>query len=77
MIFIMPGLDSREAMKSYNAARYHKPADDMSQTLFFESGVTWTNIQLGITERLLNVKKWPVLNPDGFLGRRYGRVSAR
>ena len=46
MIFIMPGLDSREAMKSYNAARYHKPADD-------------------------------VLNPDGFLGRRYGRVSAR
>ena len=40
MIFIMPGLDSREAMKSYNAARYHKPADDMSQTLFFESGVT-------------------------------------
>jgi len=49
----------------------------MSQTLFFESGVTWTNIQLGITERLLNVKKWPVLNPDGFLGRRYGRVSAR
>jgi len=42
----------------------------MEQQLFFEAGVTWAEIQLGITERLLNVK----VRPRKSLGLSVGRT---
>lgn len=74
-LFIFPGLDSQAALKEFNAERYHKPSDDLSHALFFESGVTWARIQLLVTEKLLTVKERPRLNPDGFLGQRFGGAA--
>ena len=74
-LFIMPGLDSREAMARFNKERYHKPADDLTQPFHFEAGATWATIQLEVLDRLLTTSSRPGLNPDDFLGRRYPRTK--
>jgi hypothetical protein len=70
-----PKVDGKKVTGEWNATRYHKPSDDMSQPMDLNAALQFMQINFLVGYDIANDPQRPRWNPGGFFGQTFGRKA--
>ncbi len=70
-----PAVDGRALWEKWMQEAYHRPGDDMSQTIDFEAGAQFAKLNFLISYLVAQEDKAPTWNPGDFFGEKFRRGS--
>lgn len=70
-----PAIDTAAVSTQWRREKYHRPGDDMSQPIDFDSGMRFTQLNFLLTWRVAQDDKAPSWNPGDFFGEKFARQA--
>lgn len=71
-----PGNGGAAADRTFRSTRYHRPSDDLSQTIDYAAGARFAAVNYAIARELADVSERPRWNKGDFFGAQFGGFGA-